>query len=223
MARYKDYIPENEKDFVPWSTNYMLNLTALVSTIKVPPEAVSALGALYNDFEEKYNIAENETTRNKLTVAAKNAALKKLKAGIRQMTKEYIISNHLVTDEQLLQLGLPIHDKKPTPVPTPTSRVVAEAKVIGPGEIDFHIRDEGAGKSLAKPHGVTGCEGGFLISDTEPANWDDLVHSVYTTTSVLKLQFPNDQRGKRLWIAFRWENTRGEKGPWCEIMNVIIP
>jgi hypothetical protein len=30
-------------------------------------------------------------------------------------------------------------------------------------------------------------------------------------------------RGKWLYFAARWENNRGKKGPWCEIMNTVIP
>jgi hypothetical protein len=50
-----------------------------------------------------------------------------------------------------------------------------------------------------------------------------LTHSAFDTRSPLKLQFENDLRGKTLYFAMRWENTRGEKGPWSPIMSVIIP
>jgi hypothetical protein len=36
-----------------------------------------------------------------------------------------------------------------------------------------------------------------------------------------RVGFP--QRGKTVYFALRWENTRGEKGPWSEIMSAIIP
>jgi hypothetical protein len=32
-----------------------------------------------------------------------------------------------------------------------------------------------------------------------------------------------EDRGKKLYFALRWENTRGEKGPWSEIHSTIIP
>jgi hypothetical protein len=35
--------------------------------------------------------------------------------------------------------------------------------------------------------------------------------------------FENDQRGKTVYFALRWENTRGEKGPWSAIQIAIIP
>jgi hypothetical protein len=41
-------------------------------------------------------------------------------------------------------------------------------------------------------------------------------------TGLLNL-LKNIAAGKRLWFAARWENTTGQKGPWSEIMCVIIP
>jgi hypothetical protein len=35
--------------------------------------------------------------------------------------------------------------------------------------------------------------------------------------------FEYDQRGQTVYFALRWENTRGEKGPWSEIHSTIIP
>jgi hypothetical protein len=37
------------------------------------------------------------------------------------------------------------------------------------------------------------------------------------------LEFEGHDRGKTLWYAARWENTRGLKGPWSPIESVIIP
>jgi hypothetical protein len=39
----------------------------------------------------------------------------------------------------------------------------------------------------------------------------------------MQLVFNGEQRGTTLYFAMRWENNRGEKGPWNDIINVIIP
>jgi hypothetical protein len=66
-------------------------------------------------------------------------------------------------------------------------------------------------------------ETGWLVCDTLPACWDELTHSAIDTNSPFTLSFENDQRGKTVYFAIRWENTRGEKGPCSEILNTIIP
>jgi hypothetical protein len=30
-------------------------------------------------------------------------------------------------------------------------------------------------------------------------------------------------RGKTVWFRLRWENNRGQKGPWSELYSAIIP
>jgi hypothetical protein len=64
---------------------------------------------------------------------------------------------------------------------------------------------------------------GWTQSDTPITRWDELTHSNVDTNSPFTLSFENDQRGKTVYFALRWENTRGEKGPWSGIASAIIP
>jgi hypothetical protein len=68
-----------------------------------------------------------------------------------------------------------------------------------------------------------GAEIGWDILDVPPVNWSQLRRFAFTTASPLRLGFEGNQRGKRLYFALRWENTRGVKGPWSEILDTIIP
>jgi hypothetical protein len=75
----------------------------------------------------------------------------------------------------------------------------------------------------AKPYGVHGAEFIYGILDTPPTQWNELTLSAFDTRSPLRLSFENSQRRRTLYFAARWENTRGEKGPWSEIQNTSIP
>jgi hypothetical protein len=50
-----------------------------------------------------------------------------------------------------------------------------------------------------------------------------LSYSEFNTKPPFTLSFHGEQRGKTVYFALRWENTTGEKGPWSEIENAIIP
>jgi hypothetical protein len=63
----------------------------------------------------------------------------------------------------------------------------------------------------------------WALSDTPVTRWNELTHSNVDTNSPFTLVFENDQCGKTIYFAIRWENTRGEKGPWSEITSAIIP
>jgi hypothetical protein len=37
------------------------------------------------------------------------------------------------------------------------------------------------------------------------------------------LQFTEEDRGKTVYIALRWQNERGNTGPWSDIKSTVIP
>ncbi|MDR3267926.1 MAG: hypothetical protein LBT83_02520 [Tannerella sp.] len=141
----------------------------------------------------------------------------------REMYTGFIQKNPLVTSTDREAMGLPpASDVKPTPSPDPTSYVTSEVKLIGPGVIEIHYRDQES-MSRAKPFGVHGAEILWEVADEPTESWDDLSHSTFSTASPLRMTFQSNQRGKSLCFAARWENTRGVKGPLNEVTLAIIP
>jgi hypothetical protein len=59
--------------------------------------------------------------------------------------------------------------------------------------------------------------------DTPPESINDLANSSFDTRSPFTLTFDETQRGLTVYFCLCWENTRGEKGPWGEIMSAVIP
>jgi hypothetical protein len=221
MSNNKDYIPRSDRDFLTWSTSFLDNLSPLAASLNVPSAVVDTVSKQRTDFAAKYTIAENEATRTKVTVDEKNIARQTLVATIRQTVSEYLTHNHLMTDPIRNKLGLPIPDKHPTPSPVATT--IPWIKVITSIIRELGFEFYGSETSKAKPEGQRGMELVSLISDTKPTEVDDLIHSAFSTHSPLVLKFKESERGKIFWFAVRWENTRGEKGPWSEITSIIIP
>jgi hypothetical protein len=88
--------------------------------------------------------------------------------------------------------------------------------------VEIHVTDS-ASRRKAKPAGVHGFETAWAILDAPPTTWEQLVHSSFCTRTPLRISFEGDKRGKTLYFALRWENTRGVKGPWTTIFTAIIP
>jgi hypothetical protein len=61
------------------------------------------------------------------------------------------------------------------------------------------------------------------MRDTPPDSLKDLVNSSFDTHTSFTFEFRGDERGKTVYFCLRWENTRGQKGPWSKIVNAIIP
>ncbi|MDR1283137.1 MAG: hypothetical protein LBK99_20295 [Opitutaceae bacterium] len=76
----------------------------------------------------------------------------------------------------------------------------------------------------ARIFSVYGAELLYGIADgAGPLTFSQLTHSVFSTHSPFRIEFAEELRGKTVYFCLRWENTRGQKGPWSEIVSAIIP
>ncbi|MDR3194423.1 MAG: hypothetical protein LBT76_03910, partial [Tannerella sp.] len=143
-------------------------------------------------------------------------------AAVRAFVNRYLRYNEAVTDGDRLSLGLHIRDTKLTPAPVPATCPVAIITLPGIRQLSVAFRDEGA-YSRGKPLNVTGCEIRYAILDNWPESVDELIHSAFFTHSPCIFTFDENRRGKTVYFCLRWENARGEKGPWSGIQMAIIP
>jgi hypothetical protein len=90
--------------------------------------------------------------------------------------------------------------------------------------VTIHFYDDKGAHKKAKPQGVHCVECKWAVFETRDLpTLDMLVNSSVDTNSPLTLEFDDKQRGLALCYALRWENTRGEKGPFGAVVQVIIP
>ncbi|MDR1116189.1 MAG: hypothetical protein LBL33_08625 [Tannerella sp.] len=130
--------------------------------------------------------------------------------------------NQRITDENRTAMGIVMRNTTGTPVKAPKTRpeFIIDTSTIRRLIIAFWNL---TGRSKAKPHGVHGAEIRWAILDHPPVSVEELVHSSFDTHSPFELAFDESERGKTVYICLRWENTRGEKGPWSEIVKAVIP
>jgi hypothetical protein len=64
---------------------------------------------------------------------------------------------------------------------------------------------------------------GPIAGKCSPATVEDLINSAFDTKSPYTFVFEEAQRRKMLYFCLRWENGKGEKGPWSEIYSAVIP
>jgi hypothetical protein len=132
-----------------------------------------------------------------------------------------------VTKNDLDLMGIRLRDKRPTPSPIPSTFVKAkfEATIH---RIIVHYSDQGSirlhsGRKRGKPFGVHGCSIRWGILTEIPATVNELLNFEFSTRSPFIFDFPADHSGRMLYIAFCWENTRGQQGPWSQIYSCAIP
>jgi hypothetical protein len=219
---HSDYLPRKDADFLQWTVNFLAVLLKIFERISFPKAVYQQLVALKTAFDEKLRIAEAPETRTKPAIRDKNDARKSLEKDLRKAIGEYLTNNHQVTDADRDSLGIPVHKTTHTPVHEPTTFPEAEVKLPSPGVVEIHFRDAES-KRKAKPKGIHGAEIAWAILPAPTVDWRELNHSTFDTHTPQRLTFDGTERGKTVYFALRWENTRGEKGPWSEIMSAIIP
>jgi hypothetical protein len=156
-----------------------------------------------------------------LTVA-KNEARAAVESYARVFTNKYL-RYEPVTDAQRLACGVHIR-QPPAPIPPPQTvpELIPDTSVSH--RVSIHYRVLGSTRR-GKPPKVAGIEIRSSIRDTPPVTIEeDLIHSHFDTKSPLVLHFDEDSRGKRLYLAGRWEIQReGIKGDFGPVIDVIIP
>jgi hypothetical protein len=97
------------------------------------------------------------------------------KAYLRPYVKAYLT---YITDADKENMGLPLHDAKPTPVPPPATYPEAETDSSVIRQLTIHFKDNGSEKR-AKPKGAHGAEIRWSILDHTPATVDELTTSAF--------------------------------------------
>jgi hypothetical protein len=216
-----NYIPRRDADFHDWQNTLMHNIADNYVQWNIPAVQWTALTALQTKFNDTYSLSVDKVTRTSVTVYAKTNARERFEAALRIFLKAYISYNPLVPYTAKLAMALPVHSKKSNPVPIPSTIPLALAETSSPGVVRIHFRNS-VNRRKVKPFGVHGTEIKWAILDSPPINWTELVNSVFETHTPCALSFEGAQRGKHIYFALRWENTRGEKGPCSDIMSAII-
>jgi hypothetical protein len=219
----KDYLPNAYNVLMTWLINFMSYLSKNLERFGI------AMGA-YGSLQEEVDTYEAANTKADLPNAGpadklvRKEAAETVRKVMRAFVNTYLRYNIAVTDDDRIKLGLTVPDPHRTKVPVPDTvpvvTIIDTSKIL---RITLHFRDSAHDKSHAKPFGVHAVEIRSCISKERPASMDDMLRSNISTRSSFTFEFEEGQRGLIIWFRLRWENTRGEKGPWSEFYFAIIP
>jgi hypothetical protein len=224
MPRERDFIPTNDAVFDNWQKNLLEQLGAegVLKKWDIPQEAFENLLPKEVEWGVRYEAAKNPKNRTQVQITAKIEARKNYEDVLRIFIKGYVTYNPKVTDDERELLGLPVHKKGRTPAPIPKRYPLFKIDSSVIRRLDVYFYDD-VNERRSKPEGVHGAEISWDFSDVPVEDPDKLVHSRFDTASPYTIEFNGEDRGRTVYIALRWENTRGEKGPWSEIITAIVP
>jgi hypothetical protein len=181
--------------------------------------ALTELTGLKDAAQAAFALIQDDSTRTRVTIAECKAAFDALKAFMRDFKRRYFIKPPL-TDADFISLGLKPPNSTRTPVKPPKDGPVFSIIQMGRGALGILYWDGMAGKKGSKPEGVEGVRIFYGVSGVPVTDQEQLPKSEWATKCPHIIRFPEADRGKRVYIALKWE-IRKEDGesPWSVIQN----
>jgi len=216
MPKYGPF-PSKEADlnlYFQIAVDYLsTNATRLLVTVP-NQDLVSGLLDDWNDFYPK---TQNANTKTKTIIQLKDETKVNLMAGLRTIYAD--IPASIWTLEDRNTLNMPERSTTKTPVPTPTTIPIGQVDTSRRLEHTISFTNEDG--ATAKPFGVHGCQIWYKVG-TPAVDPSELSFMFTDTASPHVHQFNGELAGSNVYYWLRWENTRGETGPWSDVVMATI-
>jgi hypothetical protein len=217
-----DYIPRNDADFNLLQDNIYVTVSINATKWLIPEQSITAFDNERGRWNSAYSKYTDPSKRTPGVTQEKNDARKDYEAVLRPFIQGQLMHNPKVTDADRRNMGLPVHDRTPTPAPPPSSRPELEVAFPQIARHTLQVRDSET-KSAGKPAHVIGFEIWRRVGGSNEPTYEEMQLVELATHSPHTLAYPSTERGQMIWYALRWVNSRGEKGPWSEIVSAVIP
>ncbi|MDR3198778.1 MAG: hypothetical protein LBU34_13000 [Planctomycetaceae bacterium] len=232
-----DWMPGKRASQIAMAKDWLQVLGAATPPWGIPATEVEVLGSLTENAESLLTTAMS-SERTKIVTAECRVAFEALVAKMRFLKSRYFLTPPL-TEVDYISLNLQPKDTTPTPIPPPTDQ--AEADITRPGAHQIMLHLHAVATAVPNPHrsdygfriyygiyppgGASGeaATGAKRELVKVPVSGEELPHSKFTRRKRELLDFPQEDSGKTIYFCIRYENAKGEPGPWGPIVSTVIP
>lgn len=217
-----DFVPRPDAEFNLFQANLVAIVQPKLAAWSIPPAQFNPLLPLKTTWETKFGIASNKDNRTRADVKAKDDARTAYEKPLRKFIASYLSKNPKIPDSDKEMMGLNVPDGHHTPVPVPASRPLGKVNTSNRLQHIIGFSDENTPTSKAKPKGVRGCQIWMKIGGVAPADASELRYIATDTRTPYTLDFAGADAGKMAYYWLRWENTKGQTGPWSEPVSATV-
>ena len=242
MAKSNDWLPSSRQEQLAMARTWISVLAEDTASgqgaaVKkwaawgIPQAAFTQLGALYGAAQAALTLAMQAETRTPVANQNVRDTFGALIPAMRDMKNRYFFVPPL-TNGDIVSLLLRLHDNEPTKIPPPTAQV--EADLTFPGIHLVELRNirpvAGQPPDPRSDYGVR-VYFGFSGPPTEkyryrlaepPKTGGDLKDSLFTRRKKEFFDFEGES-GNTVYFCLRYENPKGDAGPYGPIMKAVIP
>lgn len=217
-----NYLPQPLPAFASFALNFATLIAASPGTYGLVAGDATTISASNATFQTAYVVSTTPATRTKVTVNATNSARNALVQVIRAYGR-LILANAGVADSDKTALGLNIRDPVNTPIPAPSTAPVVSIIGASPGVLTMTYRDAmSAPKVKAKPFGATQVLVYALFGTTAPPTPAATPFIQAFTKTPFPLNTSAGTPGQTAFIYARYQNQKGQFGPWSALATGII-
>lgn len=216
-----DWLPSKDADLDAFAVNFHTLIAAAPATYGLVAGDATALDPFVTAYTAALTAATDPSTRTSVTVAAKDVARFNLKAELRELAAK-VQASPTVTDGAKTALGLTVRDTAPSPISAPATNPIVSVNEATPLAHYLRFSDSLTPDSRAKPVNVVGMELYVSPSATVISDPEDLKFNGVVTRNPYVITYDAADAGKKAYIAGRWINAKGQRGPWSGITSMTI-
>lgn len=215
------YIPTRQADMRTWALNFAALITAAPATYGLTAGNATTIQTAVDDFDAALTLALDPTTRTPTTIADKDAKKAVMLDTVRPFAQQ-VKNNAGVSNENKAALGLNIDDESPTSVAPPVTQPLLSIQAATPLQHTLRYADVNTPTLRAKPEGVSALQLFRHIGANAPASYTDWEFVGAFTRNPVESSFASGSAGMDCQYVGRWQNRKGEVGPWSSIANMIV-
>ena len=221
MSKRSDWLPGTRNEQLAMAGTWVAAITESSEAWNILPSALSELTTALTAAKNSNSIPES--ARNAVTNAQIKIDFDRLTAVMRDIKKRYLY-NPPLTDADLAAMELKPKDVNPTPVAPPTGQ--AEGDISYPGKTQLQVKIkhiDGTPQNPKADYGYRVYYGLYAATATPPVSGANLRESKFTRQKKVLFTFLPTDSGKTAYFAIRYENSKGESGPWGPMFSAIVP
>lgn len=215
------YLPSAEAVLAEWALNFATKLTAAPATYGVTAPEALVMKTAYDEFETAYAAAINPATRTRSAIEAKNIKKAAMIGEIRPLAMQ-IKLNDAVANADKLDLGLTLSDGTITSIAAPSTQPIIMIVGATAQQQALRVVDSATPQSRAKPAGTTGLQLFGKAATSGPVSLDDCKFVGFITKQPFVVNWQAADVGKTAFYYGRWQNAKGEVGPWSLVASFTI-
>jgi hypothetical protein len=202
-----------------------------VDGVSTAPTTFNLTVAIATDLDQKRSAYSDDlvasrdpATRTRGTIAKKNGSKKNLLAALRAAAR-LVRAGPSVTDQQRLDIGLPVRDANPSPIGPPQTFPLATLSPQGGARNALRLTDSATPTRRKRPDDAVAAEVRMAVIDSgDPIPGPDAVwpRTLFLTRAITEIESSPADVGKTLVAQSRWLGSKGQVGPWGPVETGTI-